>query len=549
MDSFGENSAPSHTFSNQSLCSSTENKSLGPESGTSGSDSLEQDTTRSRAFLDSSWSSSYRVPVEHSPYKPLLGTCRSLYPTYDKIVDSETHLRNSQTLQEQYWACAIPNSLPPRPDRASPHWDPNKEYQELLDYTYPLNPKYSINKGKEESETDTLWHDSGVDLDSYNTSCNSKFGCSYQEDHNLKTSRYQLTNNLSSPYAFSTPLVKRTGYSGLQNPSEYSHIPYCDMLSPFASKVDHAKGSITSPSLTKYDVLDHFSTDKSPGRSLQRSGQFLATTAVLPLHKDVDIDEEYLTLPPSLKELENLATHLKDLSLNVDQGGHSKCGQTKGYKQNCRLFGSDKNYGLGNTMKTSISDIDFKDPRYVSDLFNSENHTDSETNRFSSLRDMLDGGLSSHAYETTGSPSVQKAQENKSLVQRIQRFCHHLDRLIQWLYSVAEITDNWTAPKPNVESIQVSLSLYLKLKRDVAEQRTLADTIIKDGESLVKSMALNSSVLKDTLTLISTQSGKLEKHTELLYASVLKAMDTITEENLGRNSNMKQHVSLEMESG
>lgn len=36
-------------------------------------------------------------------------------------------------------------------------------------------------------------------------------------------------------------------------------------------------------------------------------------------------------------------------------------------------------------------------------------------------------------------------------------------------------------------------SLFQKLKKDVAEQRTLAYTIMKDGEALVKCMAVNSS--------------------------------------------------------
>ncbi|XP_075060011.1 centrosomal protein of 68 kDa [Mixophyes fleayi] len=546
MDSSGEKTGPSHTFGYPSLYS-TGTKSLGPETRTTDSDGFQQEKPRSRTFLDSSLSS-YGNSVARSCYKPNLEVCRSLYPNFNKIVDSEKLSINSQTLQEQYWASTIPNSLPPRPDRASPHWDPNKEYQDLLDYTYPLNPKYSITKDKEESETDTFLHDSGVDLDSYNISCDSKFGCPYQEDHNLTTSRFQLTNNLSSPYAFSTPLLKRTGYHGLQNPSESFNVTSCGEHSLNASKVDVAKESTTTRSLTKYDAFDHFPADESSVGSLQKSGQFLPTTLVHPLHKDLDIDEEYLTLPPSLRELETLATHLKDLSLSVGQNGHSKCGQARDCKQSCYLFANGKNHGLGDAMKSITSDIDYTDTRYVSDLFNCENHDDCETDRFSSLRDMLDGELSSHVFEMTGCSLMQKVQENKSLVQRIQKFCHHLDKLIQWLYSVAEITDNWTAPKPNVESIQRSLSLYLKLKKNVAEQRTLADTVMKDGESLVKCMTLNSSVLKDTLTLISKQSGKLERQTELLYASVLEAMDTITEESLGRNSNIKQQVSLEMES-
>ncbi|XP_077138639.1 centrosomal protein of 68 kDa [Ranitomeya variabilis] len=482
------------------------------------SDDLQQDRPRSRTILDSSCSAC-DISVAHSKYRPHLGACRSLKSNFNNISCYE----KSQTLAEQYWACAIPNTLPPRPDRTSPHWDPNKEYQDLLDYTYPLNPKYFLNRD-EEDEADAFLHDSGIDLDSYNASCDSKFGsfaCTYRDDHKVKTDRYLHANNPSLPFAFSTPLLKRTDYHGLQNPPGSSNVTLCGEFSPYPSKLDLAKVSTTSLPPPKYDVIDKiFSEDESSRGYSHRSGQFLSTTSVLPLHKDLDTDEEYLSLPPTLKELETLATHLKDLSMTV----------------------GDKDQGSGAKTKSRVSDDGPKDQKYIFDVFN---YDEVKVNRFSSLRDMLDGRLTSEVLDISGCASVK---ETKSLVQRIQRFCQHLDRLIEWLYSAAEVTDNWTAPKPNVESIQLALSLYLKLKKDVAEQQLLANTVIRDGESLERCLALNCSALKDTLTLISKQSLELERHAERLYASVLEAMDTITEESLAKNGNLKQHVSLEMES-
>ncbi|XP_073528270.1 centrosomal protein of 68 kDa [Phyllobates terribilis] len=520
MDSCREKIFPSNASGYQNIYN-PEHKASGAEptrTMSDDSDDLQQDRPKSWTILDSPCSAC-DISVAHSKYRPHLGSCRSLKSNFNNMSCSE----KSQTLAEQYWACAIPNTLPPRPDRTSPHWDPNKEYQDLLDYTYPLNPKYFLNKD-EEDEADAFLHDSGVDLDSYNASCDSKFGsftCTYRDDHKAKTDRYLHENNLSLPFAFSTPLLKRPDYLGLQNSPRSSNVTLCGEFSPYATKLNLGKVCTTSLPPPKHDLIDKiFSEDKSSRGYSHQSGHFLSTTSVLPLHKDLDTDEEYLSLPPTLKELETLATHLKELSITVD----------------------DKDQGSGAKTKSRVSDDDPKDQKYIFDVFN---HDEVKVNRFSSLRDMLDGRVTSEALDMSRCASVK---ETKSLVQRIQRFCQHLDRLIEWLYNFSEVTDNWTAPKPNVESIQLALSLYLKLKKDVAEQQLLANTVIRDGESLERCLALNCSALKDTLTLISKQSGELERHAERLYASVLEAMDTITEESLARNGNLKQHVSLEMES-
>ncbi|XP_077342084.1 LOW QUALITY PROTEIN: centrosomal protein of 68 kDa [Lithobates pipiens] len=507
-------------------------------------DDFEQDQLRT--FNDSSWS---YCDISSAQSK---GAYNSLSSNFNRSADFEKHSQKPQTLQEQYWACAIPNTPPPRPDRDSPNWNPDKEYQDLLDYTYPLNSKCFLNKGNEDAVTDEFLQDSGVDIGSYNLSCESKFdsfGSSYREDNKLKISSSSHTKCLKSPNAFSTPLCRRTGYQqSVRNPSKSSPLTFYGDFSPYTSKIDLAKESTESFCLPKYNVFDKLTTDRPTREGLQKPGQFLASTSVLTLQGDLDSDEEYLSLPSSLKELDALATHLKDLSLGVGQAGSTNCDQNNASKQTLNLAGIDVDQELLDSLnsRTTAGD-DFKDISFVCQLSTCQKHNDSDMKRFSSLRDMLDGGNSS-LVELIRCPSMPNIQENKSLVQKIQNFCVELDKLIQWLYSVAEVTNNWTAPKPSMESIQLSLSLYLKLKKDVAEQRTLANAILKEGESLAKCMAVNSSVLKDTLALISKQSGELERHTERLYASVLEAMDTITDKGLGRNSNPKQPVSLEMES-
>lgn len=72
--------------------------------------------------------------------------------------------------QSNYWACAIPKTSPPYTDRHSSDWDPNSEYQTLLDYTYPLRPGQGVSawdssdlQGDSILQTDL--QDSGVELE------------------------------------------------------------------------------------------------------------------------------------------------------------------------------------------------------------------------------------------------------------------------------------------------------------------------------------------------------------------------------------------------
>lgn len=79
--------------------------------------------------------------------------------------------RRHLSFQAEYWACVLPDSLPPSPDRHSPLWNPNKEYEELLDYTYPLRPRPRLPRHLESHMlADPVLQDSGVDLDSFSVS-------------------------------------------------------------------------------------------------------------------------------------------------------------------------------------------------------------------------------------------------------------------------------------------------------------------------------------------------------------------------------------------
>lgn len=69
--------------------------------------------------------------------------------------------------QAEYWACAIPPALPLSPDRQTASWDPNREYQALLDYSYPLRAGQPLCAwaSPEHQENTLNPQDSGIEQD------------------------------------------------------------------------------------------------------------------------------------------------------------------------------------------------------------------------------------------------------------------------------------------------------------------------------------------------------------------------------------------------
>ncbi|KAI6071590.1 UPF0450 protein C17orf58-like protein [Aix galericulata] len=331
--------------------------------------------------------------------------------------------RKMSPYQADYWACAIPDSLPPSPDRGSPHWDPHQEYEDLLDYTYPLRPGYKLGKAPE-----PFFHDSGIDLDSFSLSpegtltSTSVYGQGWQaQGSREKTHRgfgasarrelerlSQILSDLS--------LTKRTSRQGHQTPPPYS--------------------------------------DSKPERSPFRAA-----------------------------------------------GSRHQRESTEGFLGLCHPYGSQKP-GWEGTGSCSRAD---RDPL---------------------SRLQLPAGIGGALGElgAKGSPK-EKGQQGESLAQCIKMFCCQLEELICWLYDVAELTDSWVPPTPDAASVKAALRRYLEFRRDVADHRSLTESVLQQGEALLECMASNSPALKETLGLIAKQSEELESHAERLYKSVLAAVD------------------------
>ncbi|XP_042332697.1 centrosomal protein of 68 kDa isoform X2 [Sceloporus undulatus] len=486
-------------------------------------------TARARLLPETSASWDLHHLADHEE-RTMPSTCKQLPMISYSLMGQ---VRKMSSFQADYWACAIPDSLPPSPDRQSPHWNPNKEYEDLLDYTYPLRPKYKLVKNSKDSPI----HDSGIELDSFSISPESTLKSVGMQDQEHQVLATQSTQR------FLTPLLKK-----LENPALGSH----DNLSPFG-KVSFVDGG---PSTDRSGIFHEKAHSLSPrccgpapatsanlhGREWNTRGHdslnridathssFIRSTRVLPLQKECSSDEEYLSLPPRLKELETLALQLTDLSLNMRKPEHDSAeGSFPCISVNGKQLSSEVQAdGGSNESQWELycdSPCSFQE-HGEEDLPSNQSWKGPENVlRKTASSDLVEIGCPE--FLNSRSHQVKQEKDGDSLAHRIKKFCDQLEELICWLHKVAEVTDNWILPKPDVESVKASLQNYLEFKQDLAEHEALTEGVLQDGERLLKCMTSNSPVLQDTLCLIEKQSDELESHAERLYEAVLAAVDAL----------------------
>uniref|UniRef100_A0A8C5D035 Centrosomal protein 68 n=1 Tax=Gadus morhua TaxID=8049 RepID=A0A8C5D035_GADMO len=207
------------------------------------------------------------------------------------------NLDNMSPHQANYWACAIPRSLPPSPDRESPSWDANREYQALLDYTYPLRPGEGTGDRKDLRKQggsllrtgDQTLQDSGIGLDGF-CSSNSLSGLDFWSSGTGKSKQVW-------------------GRNGGQTSSELQGLPRSWDSLPLASSLP----SHTDPVGLSLESLDS-SQDPAGGASHSFSSSSIrcvrSTSLLFPRPRCTsagDWDEEFRPLPDQLEELQSLA--------------------------------------------------------------------------------------------------------------------------------------------------------------------------------------------------------------------------------------------------
>ncbi|NXJ82450.1 CEP68 protein, partial [Trogon melanurus] len=453
-------------------------------------------------------------------------------PPLDDRTTTE-RVRGMSSYQADYWACAIPDSLPPSPDRRSPHWNPNKEYEDLLDYAYPLKPRYKLTKMPE-----PFLHDSGIGLDSFSVSLEgtSRSTSIYGRGGQAQGSRENEHQRfVTSAERFSTPAPGKRGLSGAG--SYYEPIAKSVSSRPsrgFAKDVMTESARLASsghPAVEGRSWWTRGSPFPNYKGQVKSENRFLLTTGVLPVRKDWEADEEFLSLPPRLRELERLAQFLSNLSLTIRMPGSNH--------QNLPRH-SDGRQSLSSEL-APFGEEDGRDKRGTAEDYAGLRHRCSSRKSSwenaesrgrihkdplrglrlqSSLRDTLDG---TYLNELRDKEHPKKSQQSESLAQCIKMFCCQLEELIGWLYNVADVTDSWVPASGDADSMKASLHRCLEFRKDVADHRSLTESVLERGEALLDCMASSSPALKDTLGLIAKQSEELETHAEHLCESALAA--------------------------
>ncbi|KAG8523301.1 Centrosomal protein of 68 kDa [Galemys pyrenaicus] len=465
--------------------------------------------------------------------------------------------RRHLSFQAEYWACVLPDSLPPSPDRQSPLWNPNKEYEDLLDYTYPLRPRPQLPKHLDRHVlTDPILQDSGVDLDSFSVSPASTLKSPTNVSHSCPPAE-ATTLPFSAPRElglkqWSSRVPQMQGSSGLASCGQLASTPRASGSrdTPWESREPGLRGvknwlpmdkhlEVGSPQLRKWN---RGWTSSRPGREKGASQCVqppVCTESGWKSEEDIESDEEYLALPTRLTRVSSLISYLGSIPTLVTLPSGAAEGQSS-------LETSDSNGPASLPSDSSQSqlppepahtvprDPDTQNPR----LLHSFVHAGDSAGE-GSLVNSQALGLSSGPLRTCFSlPAVlgQQAfsesgagreQGKESLVQCVKTFCCQLEKLILWLYSVADVTNHLTPPKSSLTGLKSSLQLYRQFKKDIDEHQPLTESVLQKGEILLQCLLDNTPVLKDVLGRISKQPSELESHADHLYDSILASLDLL----------------------
>ncbi|KAF4105759.1 centrosomal protein of 68 kDa [Onychostoma macrolepis] len=484
-------------------------------------------TTRSTSY-SSNHASHFTRKVKTRPGEMMDRGRDSLLNTGSYSKNRQHEFKHMSPYQANYWACAIPNSMPPSPNRKSPGWDPEKEYQELLDYTYPLRPNTAGTWGSSEVDlllrTDPLLQDSGIELDRSSTlSCLDLSYTGIRQERCSRGTAQRSTEFCTLNKSHSKSL------DGIMSSSLYSSLDQAGLSVESLDCDGKPQGH--------YRKFGIFST-------FRPVPTFISSTHILPRPDSLDeLDEEFLRLPERLQELQVLSQQLRDISDQMSQpvitSWESQESEITSVRSPTAQVGkqeplveerSDEDVEAegGSIPLTHKDHLErAKEPGSTIQMI-SQNMNRRNLREVEAVMDQL-SGLSMSALQRTIQTDQNENETKESLMHHIQAFCSNLEKLIQWLHKVVDKVEVLSPPMVDLESVKASLADYKSFQEEVQAHKPLTADVLQTGELLLHCMNSASPFLKDTLVLIERQSHTLETHSEYLFSSILSAMDCLTD--------------------
>uniref|UniRef100_A0A8C1YYN9 Centrosomal protein 68 n=1 Tax=Cyprinus carpio TaxID=7962 RepID=A0A8C1YYN9_CYPCA len=486
-----------------------------------------QSTPRSTSYL-SNHTSHFTGRIKTRPGEMMDRGRDSLLNTGSSQSYSKNHqhgFKHMLPYQANYWDCAIPNSMPPSPNRKSSSWDPDKEYQELLDYTHPLRPNMAGTWGSSDIDlllrADPLLQDSGIELDRSSTlSCLDLSYTGTRQEWCIPGAAQRSTEFCALNKSHSKSLA------GIMSSSLYSSL-------------DQAGLSVES--------LD---CDGKPGGHYRKFGifstfipvpTFISSTHILPRPDSQDeLDEEFFRLPERLQELQVLSQQLRDISNQMSQrvitSWESPESEITSVRSPTAQMGkqgpfmeekSDEDVKAEGECVSEVHLENAKEPGSRIQMINQDMNR-RNLREVEAVMDQL-SRLSMSELQRTIQTDQNENETKESLMHHIQAFCSNLEKLIQWLHMVVEKVEVLSPPMVDLMSVKASLADYKSFQEEVQAHKPLTADVLQTGKMLLHCMNSASPFLKDTLVLIERQSHTLKTHSENLFSSILSAMDCLTD--------------------
>uniref|UniRef100_A0A4W2CTL7 Centrosomal protein 68 n=1 Tax=Bos indicus x Bos taurus TaxID=30522 RepID=A0A4W2CTL7_BOBOX len=441
--------------------------------------------------------------------------------------------RRRLSFQAEYWACVLPDSLPPSPDRRSPLWNPNKEYEDLLDYTYPLRPGPRLPKQLDSHVlAEPVLQDSGIDLDSFSVSPASTLKSPTNVSHSCPPAE-------ATALSFSGPrepslkrgpsgVPQKQGGVGLASCSLFASTPRAPSgrATPWVSREPARRNlrdwppvgrhlELGSPRLRTRDrgwSSPGLEREKGASQGLRR---LTCEESGWKPQEEVESDDEYLALPTRLTQVSSLISYLGSIPTLVPLSTDAAEGQSS-------LDVSDSDGPA--SLPSDSSQSQLPSGATLRGSWSAEDQKHCLRRSFVHARRSAGEGrlVSSQALGVSSGPVRTRAS---------------------WSAVLDPDAEGQPPRKGGEQGKESLVQCVQQFKKDIDEHQSLTESVLQKGEILLQSLLDNTPVLKDVLGRISRQPSALESHADRLYDTILASLDTLAGCTLTPDSTPAAHRS------